>query len=65
LADKESSLGPNKIPIPIVLVGTKYDLKDHRQVTREEMVAFVEEYDLTGCMEVSAKTAYNVDEAVK
>ena len=48
-----------------VCILSQYDLKDHRQVTREEMVAFVEEYDLTGCMEVSAKTAYNVDEAVK
>ena len=40
-------------------------MEDRRQVTREEMEAFVEEHDLAGCIEVSAKTGYNVDEAMK
>jgi hypothetical protein len=64
LVDKESSLELVNIPIPIILVGTKFDLEDYREVSREEMQAFVKKHNLNGCIEVSAKTGYNVDEAM-
>ena len=31
----------------------------------EEMEAFVTEHNLSGCIEVSSKTGYNVNEAMK
>nr|AAD50281.1 putative intermediate compartment protein [Tetrahymena thermophila] len=47
-----------------ILVGNKCDLEQDRQVSYEEGEKFAKEHDLV-YLEVSAKTAYNVEEAFK
>jgi len=47
--------------VPMVLVGTKKDLKDQRQVSVEEGKAFAEAYGMK-FFETSAKTGENVEE---
>ena len=41
------------------------DRDDQRQVSLKEMEAFVAEHNLSGCIEVSSVTGYNVNEAMK
>ena len=41
------------------------DLEEQREVSLEEMEAFVTEHNLNGCIEVSSKMGYNVNEAMK
>ena len=41
------------------------DLEEQREVSLEEMEAFVMEHNLSGCIDVSSKTGYNVNEAMK
>jgi GTPase SAR1 family protein len=45
----------------IVLVGTKIDLEHRRQVSREEAMAFAEEYKIP-YIETSSKTGANISE---
>ena len=46
----------------IILVGTKIDLIERRQVSAEEAFNFAQEQGLLGYAEVSSKTGQNVDE---
>jgi Ras-related protein Rab-11A len=51
--------------LPILLLGTKCDLADVREVFPEDINNFVEKYNLIGYFETSSKTGINVDESVK
>ena len=51
--------------IPIVLIGSKIDLVDHRQVSIEEAHEVMQEYNLAGHIELSSKTGENVEESFK
>ena len=48
--------------VPMILVGNKVDLEEHRQVSTLEAKKFAKENDIL-FIETSAKTAYNVEEA--
>ena len=49
--------------IPIILVGTNLHLQIKREVSREEGMLMAEKYNLSGYIEVSAKTGQNVEKA--
>jgi len=48
--------------IPIILVGAKAHLEELRAVSKEEGILAVKKYNLSGFIEVSAKTGKNVDQ---
>jgi small GTP-binding protein len=47
---------------PILLVGNKLDLEEHREVSKEQVEKFKEKHKLTSSMEISLKTGENVEE---
>ena len=47
--------------IPILMVGNKLHLADQRTITREEAIQAAETHNLSGYVEVSAKTGVNVE----
>lgn len=49
-------------PIPIFLVGNKYDLNEEKIIKREDGEQFFKQHDLQYFNEASAKTGYNVDD---
>ena len=51
--------------LPILLLGTKCDLADVREVYPEDINKFVEDYNLIGYFETSSKSGVNIDESVK
>lgn len=51
--------------IPILLLGTKCDLADVREVSEKEIQKFVKERQLIGYFETSAKSGINIDNSVK
>ncbi len=51
--------------IPIVLIGSKLDLDEERNVSREEGKKAASKYNLAGYIELSSKTGENVEEAFK
>jgi small GTP-binding protein len=48
--------------LPIIMVGTKADLVDHRSVATEEIETKMQELAITDLFEVSSKTGQNVEE---
>ncbi|QPG73316.1 hypothetical protein FOA43_000626 [Brettanomyces nanus] len=48
-----------------LIVGTKSDLEDHRQVPRSSGEKLMKAFGLNGFIECSSKSGYNVDEAFK
>lgn len=50
--------------IPIFLVGNKLDLTQQREITKEQIEKFKNEYDIAASMEISAKTGKNVEKLV-
>jgi Ras-related protein Rab-6A len=51
--------------IPIILVGAKKDLEEHRQVTLEQGQEVAKKYALSHFIELSSKTGENVEESFK
>jgi small GTP-binding protein len=51
--------------IPIILVGSKLDLAEHRQVTMEQVQEMFKKNALTETIELSSKTGENVEESFK
>jgi Ras-like without CAAX 2 len=51
--------------IPILLVGTKLDLEDRRNVSKQEVIAFSEQYNCIGYVEISTKKLINIDEPLE
>jgi Ras-related protein Rab-43 len=51
--------------IPIILIGSKKDLADHRQVTPEQAQEMGQKYAVSHYIELSAKTGENVEESFK
>ena len=49
--------------IPIMLIGSKVDLKDFRAVTREEGILAAKKYNLSTFIELSSKTGQNVEKS--
>jgi len=49
--------------IPIMLIGSKVDLKEFRAVTREEGILAAKKYNLSTFIELSSKTGQNVEKA--
>ena len=49
--------------VPIMLVGSKVDLKQYRVVSREEGILAAKKYNLSAFVELSSKTGENVEEA--
>ncbi len=47
--------------IPIMLIGSKVDLKEFRAVTREEGILAAKKYNLSSFIELSSKTGENVE----
>ncbi|MFW9947521.1 MAG: Rab family GTPase [Candidatus Odinarchaeota archaeon] len=47
--------------IPIILVGNKVDLKESREVFKEEGNLFKESYSLASYIEISSKLGYNIE----
>jgi small GTP-binding protein len=60
IKETEDSLGER---IPIILLANKVDLVEHRIITREMGLQFVEEHGLAGYLETSALSGQNVEEA--
>ena len=56
----EDALGEK---IPTILLANKVDLVEHRVITREMALQFVEENGLVGYLETSALSGQNVEEA--
>ncbi|MFX1392220.1 MAG: Rab family GTPase [Promethearchaeota archaeon] len=48
--------------LPIIILGSKYDLKEYIQVDDETALDFIEDYDISGYYKVSSKSGYNVNE---
>jgi small GTP-binding protein len=55
----------NAPEIPIILIGSKLDLGDQRQVSKEDALEVVKKYALTNSIELSSKTGENVEESFK
>jgi small GTP-binding protein len=51
--------------IPIVLIGSKLDLREDRKVSREEGEKAASKYNLASYIELSSKTGENVEKAFK
>ena len=51
----------NTEDIPVLLVGNKLDLKESREIFKEEVEKFKENNDLSSSMEISLKTGKNVE----
>ncbi|MFX1476868.1 MAG: Rab family GTPase [Promethearchaeota archaeon] len=51
--------------IPIMLVGTKLHLDQHRVISREEGISIAEWYNLSSFVEISSRTGENVENAFK
>ena len=51
--------------LPILLLGTKSDLADVREVYTEDIDKFVQDYNLIGYFETSSKSGENIDESVQ
>jgi len=49
--------------IPIMLIGSKVDLKEFRAVTREEGILAAKKYNLSTFIELSSKTGQNVEKS--
>ncbi len=49
--------------IPIMLIGSKVDLKEFRAVTREEGILAAKKYNLSTFIELSSKTGENVEKS--
>ena len=49
--------------IPIMLIGSKVDLKEFRAVTREEGILAAKKYNLSSFIELSSKTGENVEKS--
>ncbi len=49
--------------IPIMLIGSKVDLKEFRAVTREEGILAAKKYNLSSFIELSSKTGQNVEKS--
>jgi small GTP-binding protein len=62
LAQHARTFCGSEVPIPIILIGNKYDLKDKREVPYEVGARLVEEENLTAFFECSAKTGVNVEQ---
>jgi len=56
----EDALGES---IPTILLANKVDLVEHRVITQEMALQFVEENGLVGYLETSALSGQNVEEA--
>lgn len=50
--------------VPILLVGNKLDLKQQREITKEQIESIKNEYDIASSMEISLKTGENMDKMV-
>ena len=50
-----------KEDMPILLVGNKLDLKEHRNVFKEQLERFKENHGIHASMEISLKTGENVE----
>ena len=51
--------------IPVLLLGTKCDLADVREVFPDDIQKFVEDKNLIGYFETSSKSGINIEESVK
>jgi small GTP-binding protein len=60
IKETEDALGER---IPIILLANKVDLAEHRIITQEMALQFVEENGLAGYLETSALSGMNVEEA--
>lgn len=49
--------------LPIILLGSKNDLKDSISVSDEDAIESVEKHNMAGYFKTSSKTGYNVNEA--
>jgi len=47
--------------IPILLIGNKLDLEEHRKVSKEQVEKFKDENNISSSMEISLKTGENVE----
>ncbi len=65
IGDWLSIVRENAGAIPIILIGSKLDLEEHRQVSYEYAEKVSEKYALADHIEVSAKTGENIDESFK
>ena len=50
--------------VPIILVGNKLDLKQQREITKEQVEKIKNEHDIASSMEISLKTGENVEKMV-
>jgi small GTP-binding protein len=60
IQETEDALGER---IPIILLANKVDLIEHRVISTETALEFVNEYKLNGYLETSALSGQNVEEA--
>ena len=49
--------------VPIMLIGSKLDLKEFRELNREEGLEIVKKYNLSSYSEISTKTGQNVEKS--
>ncbi len=48
--------------VPMILIGSKLDLKEDIVIQDEEALEFIEKYGIKNYIKVSSKTGYNIDE---
>ena len=63
LPDWTSIIREHAGDIPIMLIGSKYDLDEFRAVPRDEGILAARKYNLASFVEVSSKTGHNVEKA--
>jgi small GTP-binding protein len=51
--------------IPIMLIGSKLDLKESRELNKEEGIKIAKKYNLSSYSEISTKTGQNVEKSFK
>jgi small GTP-binding protein len=51
--------------IPIMLIGSKLDLKGFRELNREEGIEIAKQYNLSSYSEISTKTGQNVEDSFR
>ena len=61
LPDWTSIIREHAGDIPIMLIGSKYDLDEFRAVPREHGITAARKYNLASFVEVSSKTGHNVE----
>jgi len=63
LSEWEGLIRKNNPDLPIILIGSKFDLKDHIKVNDESALKFMKKNDISAFFKTSSMTGYNINVA--